>query len=55
MLNSETLRKEIAADECFERNIPVSKEVEIVISDLMKISSYNLNEQRKLRSALSEV
>ncbi|CAG9538886.1 unnamed protein product [Cercopithifilaria johnstoni] len=52
---AETLNRTIAADECNVRSNSVSKEVEIVISDLMKISSHDLNEQQKLRAALSEV
>uniref|UniRef100_A0A8R1TTS8 Uncharacterized protein n=1 Tax=Onchocerca volvulus TaxID=6282 RepID=A0A8R1TTS8_ONCVO len=52
---AETSSRETTADECILRSSSVSKEVEIVISDLMKISSYDLNGQRKLHDALSEV
>lgn len=55
LLDLETSSRETTADECILRSSSVSKEVEIVISDLMKISSYDLNGQRKLHDALSEV
>ncbi|VDO31767.1 unnamed protein product, partial [Onchocerca flexuosa] len=52
---AETSSRETTADECILHSSSVSKEVEIVISDLMKTSSYDLNGQRKLHDALSEV
>ncbi|EJD74163.1 hypothetical protein LOAG_18481 [Loa loa] len=50
-----TLDEETAADKCILRGSSISKEVEVVISDLMKISSYNLDAQQKFYDALSEV
>uniref|UniRef100_A0A0R3RSZ5 HTH psq-type domain-containing protein n=1 Tax=Elaeophora elaphi TaxID=1147741 RepID=A0A0R3RSZ5_9BILA len=52
---AETLGQEISTDKCVMYSNSVSKEVEIVISDLIKTSSHDLNKQQKLRDALCEV
>ncbi|KAK6110843.1 hypothetical protein QQG55_41330 [Brugia pahangi] len=52
---AETLDRETAADECIQRNGSVSEEVEIVISSLMKIPSYDPEAQKRFHDALSEV
>uniref|UniRef100_A0A1I8EJU1 HTH psq-type domain-containing protein n=2 Tax=Wuchereria bancrofti TaxID=6293 RepID=A0A1I8EJU1_WUCBA len=52
---AETLDRETAADECIQRNGSVSEEVEIVISSLMKIPSYDPEAQKNFHDALSEV
>nr|CRZ23993.1 Bm9662 [Brugia malayi] len=52
---TETLDRETAADQCIQRNGSVSEEVEIVISSLMKIPSYDPEAQKRFHDALSEV
>ncbi|KAM3725627.1 Vacuolar membrane protease [Dirofilaria immitis] len=52
---AEASGSERIADECVLRNSSISKEVEVVISDLMKFSSHDLNGQQKLHDALSEI
>ncbi|VDK79083.1 unnamed protein product [Litomosoides sigmodontis] len=46
---------EEADDECIAFSNPISRKIEIVISHLMETSAHDLNEQQKLRAALSEV
>ncbi|VBB31403.1 unnamed protein product [Acanthocheilonema viteae] len=52
---TEILDNEIIADECILRSNPVSKEVALDISDLMNVSTHDLNGQQNLRDALFEV